>query len=175
MLGVKLNLGYGDGLGDTSTLPPYKHFFAGGPDSVRGFRQSRLGPVDSLGNAYGGNLLTVSQMSLILPTPERFADSTRVALFYDVGGVFDTGDTEYRQLNAQTNSPPPLLSYDFDADDLRQSVGVAVEWLAPLGTFRFSYAYPLTVRDDELSSDGATLLHPGDQVERFQFSIGRSF
>ena len=38
-------IAYGDALGDdTSSLPPYRQFFAGGPDSVRGFTESRLGP-----------------------------------------------------------------------------------------------------------------------------------
>jgi outer membrane protein insertion porin family len=40
-------VGYGM---DTTSIPPYRQFFAGGPDSVRSYRESRLGPKDSFGN-----------------------------------------------------------------------------------------------------------------------------
>jgi outer membrane protein insertion porin family len=44
-----------------------------------------------------------------------------------------------------------------------------VQWLAPLGVFRFSYALPL----NENSTD--TPDRYGDQTEGFQFSIGQAF
>src|SRR5690606_20629756 len=46
MLRTELNVG--KAFGDTSAIPPYKHFYAGGPDSVRGFRDNWLGRKDSL-------------------------------------------------------------------------------------------------------------------------------
>ncbi len=47
---------YGGAFGGTTAMPPYRQFFGGGPDTVRGFRESRLGPKDQFGNPYGGNL-----------------------------------------------------------------------------------------------------------------------
>lgn len=186
ILGWNVELSYGEDMGSTTSLPPYKNFFSGGPDSVRGYRQSRLGPIDSLGNTYGGNMKAVSQLSLILPTPEKLANSTRISLFWDVGNVFNTGSTEFRERalpidTAQFPGVQPiegrLLDYGFSVDALRQSAGVAVEWLAPLGTFRFSYALPLNRVDDIVRTDaeGRQFLTRGDELERFQFSIGRSF
>ena len=56
-----------------------------------------------------------------------------------------------------------------DLNNLKRSVGVAVEWLAPLGLFRFSLGLPLNAK----SSDGITTW--GDETETFQFSVGQAF
>jgi outer membrane protein insertion porin family len=155
-------ISYGDAFGSTTSLPPFRNRYGGGPGSVRGFKESYLGPVDSLGNPYGGNMVVSNQFELIIPTPAKISSSTRVALFYDVGGVFSTGGvTFYDKLGDPTD-------YDFRYDRLKKSVGLGVEWLAPLGLLRFSYAAPL-------NADAPTDRLFGDQVERFQFSIGNAF
>jgi len=147
-------------LGDTTATPPYKRYFGGGPDTVRGFREGRLGPQDSLGNPYGGNLLVASQMDLVLPIPEQFANKSRLSLFYDIGYVFSTDNTPFFALDDNGNIE--RLDYDFDLSKLRYSAGIALEWLSPLGVFRFSYGFPLKKEDQ-------------DEIEKFQFSIGAAF
>jgi outer membrane protein insertion porin family len=155
-------LGIGEGIGDTTALPPYKQFYGGGPQSVRGFKESYLGPRDSFGRPYGGNVLVASQLELILPLPDKWASQARASLFYDVGNVFNTGEVAFTD---KLGSP---LSYEPDLDELRTSVGIGVQWLAPLGLFRFSYAYPL---NEYVGNDRFY----GDELERFQFSIGQAF
>ncbi|MCK5326266.1 MAG: outer membrane protein assembly factor BamA, partial [Woeseiaceae bacterium] len=137
VLRYNLETGIGEALGDTTALPPYKQFFGGGPQSVRGFRESFLGPRDSFGNPYGGNVLVASQLELIIPLPEKWASQARAAIFYDVGNVFNTGEVSFTD---KLGSP---LEYKPDFDELRASVGIGVQWLAPMGLFRFSYALPL--------------------------------
>jgi len=161
---VRLNaeLGYGEGLGATTALPPYKQFYGGGPESIRGYRESFLGPRDSFGNPYGGNVLVATQAELILPLPEKFSSQARASIFYDAGNVFNTGEVRFTD---KLGSP---VSYEPDFDELKTSVGVAVQWLAPLGLFRFSYSLPL----NEFRGNDRFY---GDRIERFQFSIGQAF
>jgi outer membrane protein insertion porin family len=157
-------------LGDTTSVPPYKRYFGGGPNSVRGYKEGRLGPFDSLGNPYGGNLAMSTQFELLLPVPEQFEGKTRASLFFDAGNVFSTDDTPYLEFD---DDGRPIVDengelvirtdlYDFDIKDLRYSFGAAVEWLSPMGVFKFSYGIPLNDEDD-------------DELESFQFSVGSAF
>lgn len=159
---INSNLAYGDAYGDTTSIPPYRNRYAGGPGTVRGFRESTLGPKDSNSYPYGGNMLVANQVELIIPTPAKIAGSTRIALFFDSGNVFSTGGVRFYD---KLGDP---IDYKFNYDNLKRSVGIGVEWLAPLGLLRFSYAMPL-------NQDVATDRYYGDQVERFQFSIGQAF
>ena len=163
-LALSLNLGYGAAIGDTTAIPPYKRFYAGGPDTVRGFYESSLGPVDTHGNPYGGNLLTVARAEVILPLPVKWQTSARATLFYDYGNVFSQDGTKFVGRDLQTP-----VEYRFAYDQLKRSTGIAVQWLAPsLGIFRFSYGIPL----NEFKGDA--IRYP-DEVERFQFTIGSAF
>ncbi len=161
---VRLNteLGYGAAIGETTALPPYKQYFGGGPKSIRGFRESYLGPRDSFGRPYGGNVLVATQLELILPLPEKWGNQARASLFYDVGNVFNTGEVKFTD---KLGSP---VEYKPDFNELRASVGIGVQWLAPLGLFRFSYAFPLN------AYEGNDRFYK-DELERFQFSIGQAF
>ena len=155
-------VGLGEGINDTTALPPYKQFYGGGPQSVRGYKESYLGPRDSFGRPYGGNVLVASQLELILPLPDKWASQARASLFYDVGNVFNTGEVAFTD---KLGSP---FLYEPEFDDMKTSVGIGVQWLAPLGLFRFSYAYPL----NEYKGNDRFY---GDELERFQFSIGQAF
>jgi outer membrane protein insertion porin family len=164
-------LAYGEALGDTTALPPYRQYFAGGPESVRGFRESRLGPKDNFGRPYGGNIKTVAQTELLLPIPDKWRNSARFSLFYDVGNIFSDQNIVFNapDLDGDATTIPAVIDYGFKYSELKQSVGVAVQWLAPLGVFRFSYAMPLN------DKRGDTDTRWGDEVEGFQFSIGQAF
>ena len=163
-LSLGMDLAYGNSLGSTTALPPYKRFYGGGPDTVRGYTESSLGPVDSNGNPYGGNLLTAARAELILPLPAKWQTSARAALFFDYGNVFSTDKVKYvgRDLTTPVN-------YKFKYDQLKKSFGVSVQWLAPsLGVFRFSYGIPL----NKYAGDA---VHFADRTETFQFTIGGSY
>ncbi len=154
---------YAQAVGGTHSVPPFLNSYAGGPTSVRGYRESFLGPRDTYGSPYGGNLRTVLQTELLLPMPEKWRNSARFSLFYDVGNVFSTENVQFFGQDALTP-----VDYKFSVKQLKQSTGVAVQWLAPLGIFRFSYAVPLNAKSgDPIRFD--------DEKEYFQFSIGQAF
>jgi outer membrane protein insertion porin family len=153
--------GYGDALGDTTALPPYLNWFAGGPSTVRGYRG--LGPKDSLGNPYGGNLLVAAQLELKTAWPHRWAERVRSGVFLDVGNVYSTDGTEFLGAGGQS------VDHRFSASELRTSLGLAADVLMPFGTVRLSYAVPLNPSD----GNGDAMLR--DRTERFQISFGVDF
>jgi outer membrane protein insertion porin family len=157
------DLAYGFDIGDTTALPPYRQFYAGGPETVRGYKESRLGPKDDFGNPFGGNMKVAARAEVLIPLPQKFQTSARLSWFYDMGNVFSTGN---RYLFLAPNGQP--VRYDFEYDKLKHSTGIAVQWLAPLGVFRFSYALPLNAYKGD-----PTMF--ADEVERFQFSVGQAF
>jgi outer membrane protein insertion porin family len=162
---IRAGVDFGAPLGNTTAIPPYREFFGGGPDSVRGFRESFMGPRDQFGNPYGGNLRIVDQNELIFPLPAKWAQTARLSAFFDAGGVYQTGS--HPTFYGPDNITPE--SYNFSVSQLKYSVGVAVTWLAPLGLFRFSLGLPLNAKP----SNGITTW--GDETEIFQFSVGQAF
>jgi outer membrane protein insertion porin family len=60
------------------------------------------------------------------------------------------------------------VEYKPEFNELRESVGIGVQWLSPMGLFRFSYAFPLN------EYEGNDRYYK-DEIERFQFSIGQAF
>jgi len=147
VLSANADVSYGDAYGDTDRLPFFEHYFAGGRNTVRGFKDFSLGPRDSSDNPFGGNLKVVGNLELFFPPPFDFArKSVRLGAFVDAGNVFDTNRSRY----------------DFDAGEIRYSAGISASWLSPVGALSISIAQPL---NDE----------PGDEVENFQFNLGRSF
>lgn len=157
-LKFRTEVGYGDGLGsDFDRLPFFEHYYAGGLNSVRGYRSSRLGPRNTLGSertegsAFGGNLLTEASAELIFPL--WFVEDRRsmqTSIFIDGGNVFTTRCYE------------PGCDRGFDASELRFSAGVSLTWLTAIGPLAFSIAEPLNDKE-------------GDETEFFQFSIGQTF
>lgn len=142
---ARLDLGYSDVYGDTQFMPPYERYFAGGPESIRGYRASSLGPRDSNGNAFGGLFRTVGRFELAIPTGFKNNNrSTRLVSFFDYGNVFNS-------------------TSEFDAGELRGSYGLGFYWLTPiLGLMKFSYAIPVNNQ-------------VGDELDRFQFTFGMNF
>ena len=144
---VNAEIGYGDSYGDTTKLPFFENFYAGGPGSIRGYAARSIGPRDSLGDPIGGNAMFAGNLELLFPPPfmKKGEETVRLATFFDFGTVVDTSETDI-----------------FEPDELRYSVGIGASWLSPVGALTVSYALPLKTDSQ-------------DEKEEFQFSFGQTF
>ena len=143
---TKGEFNYGDGYGGTDSLPFYKNYFAGGSNTVRGYKPRSLGPQDTnTDRPIGGDKRFLANMELFFPMPGTDSDNKamRLSLFADTGMVYGPGEKA-------------------DLGLLKYSAGLAFSWFSPIGPLSFSYAFPLnSVKEDDL--------------EKIQFTIGVPF
>jgi len=151
-LSFKGDYSFAEDYGDTTMLPPSNNLFSANSANVRGFRPNYLGPIDSNGFPFGGNLRVINSLDLFLPVPEKVRGYMRYSFFADAGGVFYQGNSQLF----------PRQDVTFDIDKFRASAGISVEWLSPMGLIGLSYGYPL--RDFAV-----------DDLERLQFNISQGF
>ncbi len=124
ILTLGADLGYGDAIGDTTELPFFENFYAGGPRSVRGYDEFTIGPVDNTGLAIGGSKKVVGNAEVIIPVPFLSdVKQARVTGFVDAGSVYGPDE-------------------DVSFDDLRYSTGISAIWVSPFGAISASYAVP---------------------------------
>ena len=107
-------------------LPFFEHFYGGGVRDIRGFEDNTLGPKDGLIScrAVGGDVKVAGGIELAIPTPFTKGGGSRIALFIDVGNVYENWST-------------------FDAGLFRASTGISVTWQAPIGPIIMNYAFPI--------------------------------
>lgn len=152
IVSLKGRLGYGGELGDNE-YPFYKHFYAGGLKTVRGYEQNSLGPRDSLDDPFGGDVMITGGAEFIFPVPFiKDKSSWRTLFFIDAGNVFDTSCS-----SVSTNCEDGVK-----LDELRFSAGFGLSWLTPIGPLSVALAVPLNDKDD-------------DETEVFQFALGQTF
>jgi outer membrane protein insertion porin family len=126
-----LDIDYGKAYGDTTELPPFERFFAGGSRTVRGFDGNSLGLLDSNGDPLGGDRRLVTNLEFFLPNPfsER-SQEMRMSAFIDGGWVWAPGSK-------------------LDLGEMRYSAGVGLIWITPVGVMRFSLAEALNDKPDD--------------------------
>ena len=109
-----------------SGLPFFEHFYGGGVRDIRGFEDNTLGPKDGIIScrAVGGDVKVSGGMELAIPTPFTKGGGSRIALFIDVGNVYENWSK-------------------FDASLFRASTGISVTWQAPIGPIIMNYAFPI--------------------------------
>lgn len=125
VLATHAHIDYGKGYGKNSDMPFYRHYYAGGMNSVRGFEHGTLGPRYENGSYSGGDFAVNGSVELIMPLRLSHRNNNlRVGTFLDFGNVYHNASA-------------------FRAKDFRYSAGVFVHWLSPLGPLNLSYGVPL--------------------------------
>jgi outer membrane protein assembly factor BamA len=174
-------------VGSGGYIPPDRKFYAGGPNSVRGFRRNGLGPrvyldtprPGSVGSdkpqrdttvaGIGGTRMVVTSAELRMPSP-FFSQNLRLAAFMDGGRVW-------------TSARDTLVG----ESRFRFTPGVGLRVLTPVGPIRLDAAYnpysdpvgPLirfTEEGDPVTLDPA--YDPGDRFRRrfvFYIAVGQAF
>jgi outer membrane protein insertion porin family len=136
---------YASGYNGTS-LPVFERYFMGGPNSLRGYVVTNVGPKDTNGSPIGGTESLLINMELQYP----FSKSIRALLFYDRGNVYGDG------FNTNTTTT------HFDLGQMRQSVGAGFRFISPFGPIGVAYG----VKIDR---------QPGEKFGEFHFSAGSSY
>ena len=124
---MRNRLSYGQSQND-DPFPLFQRFFPGGIDSVRGFQNRTLGPIDANGREFGGSKEFVSNFEMIFPLVS--SAGLRGVVFYDVGQAFD--DDQSINLGA-----------------LRKAYGFGLRWFSPMGPIRIEFGIPVAKKEGE--------------------------
>ncbi|MBU1113066.1 MAG: outer membrane protein assembly factor BamA [Candidatus Omnitrophica bacterium] len=132
VVGLRLRAGISDPFSNTEKVPIYERFFAGGAASVRGYRERKVGPIDSVTeDPIGGEALFVANFEYTYP----------LASFIKVATFFDTGNTWKEKK-------------DFLSGDLKSSIGLGLRVKTPIGPVSIDYGWPLDLEPGEDEKQG---------------------
>ncbi|HYF53441.1 MAG TPA: outer membrane protein assembly factor BamA [Salinarimonas sp.] len=167
------------------------HYFMG-PNLVRGFAPSGIGPrdvgtLDARSNAIGGTTYFGGTLEVQFPIFGLPRDlGLKGAVFADAGTLF--GYKGAREFDVNRNNVidgvaggvcvgTTLVQQEClnvrDNKTIRSSVGASLLWSSPLGPIRFDYAIALTKDEGEVLANGTRV--GGDRTQAFRFSGGTRF
>lgn len=129
-LRVVNRFGYGKNFTEEFKIPVEERFFLGGSNSIRGFEEDSVGPVDPVsGKCIGGNFMLNYGIELSLKMNSRLS----FAVFFEGGGVFED-----------------ISQFGIDElDKLREGAGFGIRWSTPVGEIAGDMGFKLDRRRDE--------------------------
>ncbi len=119
---LKIRGGLADAYSDSPNVPIYERFFLGGANTVRGYRERRIGPRDEQNKEpIGGESYWVFNVEETFPI---FPDIIKGAVFFDTGNVHEKLE-------------------DFGSGNIFSGVGAGVRIKTPIGPVKLDAGYPL--------------------------------
>jgi outer membrane protein assembly complex, YaeT protein len=121
---LKARGGWSTPYGKSNSVPIYERFFAGGANTIRGYKERKVGPRDTgSGEPVGGEVLFIANAEVTFPIYEKILKG---AVFYDIGNVWGkTGDI-------------------FEDISYKSGAGIGIRVNTPVGPFRLDWGYPLS-------------------------------
>ncbi len=146
VLQFRLRAGAVKAIDDTTKVPIFERFFAGGARSIRGYDERDVGPLDdSTFDPIGGEGMLVGNIEYTIPLIQYI----KLAVFYDIGNVW--ADLQ-----------------DFSQGGYKAGFGAGLRVKTPIGPINLDYGYPLDDLDElpegQQERDG-----------KFYFSVSRGF
>ncbi len=123
VLQISSSIYFADSYADTDKLPIYERFYAGGADSIRGYKERHVSPRDdATNNPIGGNVRLLNTAEAQFPLVEKMIKG---ALFVDAGEVWKDVSDAF-------------------TSNLKFGAGMGVRVKTPLGPVKLDYAWPLS-------------------------------
>lgn len=161
VLGMRYATGFVLPLDNQIGIPLGERFFNGGENSVRSFREAKLGPLDQSGNAVGGTAYNIISIELRKKLVGNFAGS----VFVDLGNISPNrplpDGSSPLAANRATLTRATFRDY---FRDMRAGIGVGLQYLLPVGPARLDFA--VNPDPDKSRHEDSYALH---------FSIGMAF
>ena len=112
---------------------------------LRGFESGRVGPKDG-SDFIGGNYAMTVNLATTVPQLLKNFQNTNVSVFFDAANLWGVD----------------YSSSISDGSEIRSSIGLAVDFLTPIGPLNFSLSEPITKSKN-------------DVTESFRFNLGTTF
>jgi outer membrane protein insertion porin family len=126
-LELRGRVGLVDPYGNSDKVPIYERFFAGGADTIRGYRERKVGPVDPLSkDPLGGESMVIGNLEYLYPVFKFL----KVAAFYDIGNV-----------GAKVG--------DVTDGGFKSGTGLGVRIKTPFGPVKLDYGIPMNKESGE--------------------------
>jgi len=118
--------------GDEERVPIYERFYAGGANTIRGYEERSVGPIDPVtADPLGGETLLVANIEYTIP----LLDFLKGALFVDAGNVW-------------------AESSDFGSGGFKTGVGFGVRVKTPIGPLKLDYGIPIDEQPGKEDREG---------------------
>lgn len=120
---------------DSKELPIYERFFAGGADTIRGYRERKIGPIDpTSSDPLGGEALLIGNVEYTYPV----FGFLKLAAFYDIGNVW-------------------AKHAKFGTGSYKAGMGLGIRMKTPIGPITLDYGFPLNIEPGQDKRGGGRL------------------